>query len=67
MSDEHPSGPVHLTIDLDARVTDPRRLGASSQADLGEAIAGLIRRYAREGGLELTDPSSVEVRVTPAS
>ncbi len=65
MSDSQGSGPVHLTVDADVRVTDPRRLGAASTADLSDRLAELIRRHAWEAGLELTDPQAVRVEVTP--
>ena len=60
------SGTLHLTIDADVRVVDPRRLGAASGKDMGDALADLIRRHAREAGLEVVDPASVRVVVTPA-
>lgn len=58
------SGPLHLTVDADVTVTDPGRLGNPSEAQLGEAIAELIRRHAWEAGLKVTDPKSVRVSVT---
>jgi hypothetical protein len=65
MSDDAMPGSVHVTVDADVRVTDPRRLGATSEAQLAEALARLIRRHAWEGGLEITDPASVRVVVGP--
>ena len=65
MSDQQGSGPVHLTIDADVRVADPRRLGTASVEDLADRLADLIRRHAWEAGLELTDPQAVRVEVTP--
>jgi hypothetical protein len=62
MSDS--SGPLHLTVEADVRVTNPARLGNPSEAQLGEAIAELIRRHAWEAGLEVTDPQSVRVTAT---
>ena len=65
MSDDTTSGPLHLTVDADVKVTNPARLGNPSDAQLGEAIAELIRRHAWEAGLEVTDPKSVRVAVSP--
>lgn len=67
MSDDTTGGPFHLTVEADVLVTNPGRLGNPSDAQLGEVLADLIRRHAREGGLEITDPASVRVRVTPAT
>lgn len=64
MSDETTSGSLHLTVDADVRVTDPARLGNPSEAQLGAAIAELIKRHAWEAGLQVTDPQSVKVAVT---
>ena len=65
MTDEI-DGPLHLTVDADVRVTNRARFGATTPAQLEEVLAGLIRRYAKSAGVELTDPQSVRVRVTPA-
>lgn len=65
MTDEM-AGPLHLTMDADVRVTNRARFGAATPAQLEEVLTGLIRRYAKSAGLELTDPQSVRVRVTPA-
>lgn len=64
MTDDTSTGPLHLTVDADVRVTDPARLGNPSDAQLGEALAGLIRRHAWEAGLQIADPGSVRVVVT---
>ena len=67
MNDAATTGPLHLTVDADVRVTDARRLGATSEAELSDRLAELIRRHAWEAGLEISDPASVRVAVTPAS
>ena len=66
MSDAAITGPMHLTVDADVRITDAGRLGATSESQLADRLAELIRRHAREAGLEITDPASVRVAVTPA-
>lgn len=65
MSDDTPTGPFHLTIEADVRVANPARLGNPSDAQLGDVLADLIRRHAREAGLEITDPAAVRVTVSP--
>jgi len=67
MTDDAVSGPLHLVVEADVRVTNPARLGAASGAQVADALAELIRRHAWEAGLEVTDPKSVRVVVTPAS
>jgi hypothetical protein len=67
MTDDATTGPLHLTIDADVRIADARRLGGRSEEQLAEVLAGLIRRHAREAGLELVDPQAVRVVVTRAS
>lgn len=57
---------LHLTVDADVRVTNPRRLGAAIPEQLAEVLTGLIRRHARTAGLELVDPEALRVTVTPA-
>jgi hypothetical protein len=66
MSDATTSGPLHLTVHADVRVTNAARLGNPSDDQLGTVIAELIRRHAWEAGLEVTDPQSVQVEVTRA-
>jgi D-serine deaminase-like pyridoxal phosphate-dependent protein len=65
MTDEM-DGPLHLTLDADVRLKRRGRFGAATPAQLEEVLADLIRRLARSAGVELTDPRSVRVRVTPA-
>lgn len=60
------AAPVHLTVDADVRIVNPARLGAASADRVAEALAGLIRRHAWEAGLEVVDPASVRVVVTPS-
>jgi hypothetical protein len=67
MSDDASTGPFHLTVDADVRVTDPGRLGGAADAQLSDALAELIRRHAWEAGLQVTDPQSVRVVVTRTS
>ncbi|HEY8317790.1 MAG TPA: hypothetical protein VIG76_03085 [Amnibacterium sp.] len=67
MSDEAIAGPLHVTVEADVRVADPRRLGGGAPAELAGVLAGLIRRHAWEAGLEIVDPESVRVIVRPIS
>lgn len=61
------AGPLHVTVDADVRVSDPRRLGGASPQQMEGALAELIRRHAWEAGLEIVDPQSVRVAIRPVS
>lgn len=63
MSDTAAAGSFHVTVDADVRIAASSRLAGVDEGRLAELLADLVRRHAREAGLEITDPQSVRAQV----